>query len=152
MNDPNQEIQFDYAGPVLDGSGGQIYILVTTDRYSKHPSSMLIKTTGSKNILKFLKDYISIHSIPDSILTDQYSGFKNNAVNCFCVSKGIKHILCPVGDHRGCGLVEKPIQTIKRKLGKMQLEKNSNSIESALQTIMKDIRINIKQRQKFPAI
>ena len=125
-----------------DRSGGQIYILVTIDCYSKHPSVMLTRTTGAKNISKVLKDYISIHSIPKSIRTDQYSGFKNNAVKSFCVSKGSKHILCPVGDHRGCGLVERTIQPIKRKLGVMQLEKNPTSIESALKTLIEDIIIN----------
>ena len=74
--------------------------------------------------------------------TNQYSGFKNNAVKSFCVSKGIKHIFCPLGDHLGCGLVERTIQTIKKKLGVMQLEKNSESIEFALKIIIEDIRIN----------
>ena len=50
--------------------------------------------------------------------------------NFFCVAKGIKHIFCAVGDHRGCGLVERIIQTIKRKLGVMQLEENSENIEN----------------------
>ena len=74
--------------------------------------------------------------------TNQYSGFKNNAVKSFCVSKGIKYIFCPLGGHLGYGLVERTIQTIKRKLGVMQLEKNSESIEFALKTIIEDIRIN----------
>ena len=137
-----KKIQLDYAGPHSDGGGGQIYFLVTIGRYSNYPSVMLTRTTGAKKILKFLKDYITILSIPNSVRTDQYSGYKNNAVKSFCVSKGIKHIYCPLGDHRVCDLVEKTIQTIKRKLGVMQLEKNSESIETALKIISEDIRIN----------
>ena len=142
LNESNQKIQLDYAGPHSDGGGGQIYFLVTIGRYSNYPSVMLTRTTGAKKILKFLKDYITILSIPNSVRTDQYSGYKNNAVKSFCVSKGIKHIYCPLGDHRVCDLVEKTIQTIKRKLGVMQLEKNSESIETALKIISEDIRIN----------
>ena len=109
---------------------GPIYILVAIDRYSKYPSVLLTRSTGTKKILKFLKDYVTNHSIPKSIRTDQHSGFKNNAVKLFCVAKGIKHISCAVGDHRGCVLVERIIQTIKRKLGVMQLEENSENIEN----------------------
>ena len=43
----NQEIQLDYAGPLSDGSRGQIYILVAIDRYSKFSSNLLTKTTGA---------------------------------------------------------------------------------------------------------
>ena len=43
-------------------------------------------------------------------------------------------------DHRGCGLVEKTIQTFKRKLGAIQLEENCPSIQDALKSIIYDIR------------
>ena len=36
---------------------------------------------------------------------------------------------CPVGDHRGCGLVERTIQTIKRRLGVMLFEENVKLIK-----------------------
>ena len=142
LNEPSREIQLDYAGLLSDGAGGQIYILVAIDRYSKYTSVMLTRKTGAKKILKFLKDYINIHSIPKSIRTYQFSSFKNKAVNFFCISKGIKHIFCPVGDHRYVGRVGRTIQTIKGILGVMQLEKNSEIIVIALKTIIEDIRIN----------
>ena len=41
----------------------------------------------------------------------------------FCLENNIEQKFCPVVDHRGCGLVERTIQTIKKRLGVMLLEK-----------------------------
>ena len=80
LSGPNEELQLDYAGPLLDSNGNSIYILVAIDRYSKYPSAMITRSTGGRKINKFLKSYIQQHSIPKSIKTDQYSGFKNKLV------------------------------------------------------------------------
>ena len=117
LSGPNEELQFDYAGALLDSDGNSIYILVAIDRYSKHPSPMITRSTGGRKIIKFLKTYIQQHSIPKPIKTDHYSGFKNKLVQAFCKDKKIAQYFCPVGDHRGCGLVERSIQTVKRQLG-----------------------------------
>ena len=94
LNAPNEELQLDNAGPLSDGVGNQIHILVAIDRYSKYPSAMLFKTTGANEVLKFLENYIFTHGIPKAIRTDQYSGFKNKTVDQFCKSKGINHVFC----------------------------------------------------------
>ena len=77
---------------------------------------------GGKSTIKFLRPYIDTHKIPESIRTDQFSVFKGKAMNKFCVENNIKQKFCPVGDHRECGLVERTIQTIKKRQGVMLLE------------------------------
>ena len=67
---PNEELQMDFAGPLLDSKEKKLYILVVIDRYSKFPSSLITKTTGGEKIIKFLKGYIQQHSIPKAIRTD----------------------------------------------------------------------------------
>ena len=141
LSGPNEEIQLDYAGPLLDSNGNSIYILVAVDRYSKHPSAMITRSTGGRKIIKFLKSYLQQHSIPKSIKTDQYSGFKNKVVQAFCKDKNIAQCFCPVGDHRGCGLVERPIQTIKRRLGASRLSSDFSNVQDTLRNIIEDIRI-----------
>ena len=54
----------------------------------------------------------------------------------------IEQKFCPVGDHRGCGLVEQTIQTIKRRLDVMLLEENKRSIKLCLKTKIRDLRWN----------
>ena len=84
-----------------------------------------------KTSVKFLRTYIYIyiyiyiatHGIPESIRTDQFSGFKGKTMKKFCTEHNIEQKFSPVGDHRGCGLVERTIQTIKRRLGMFLDEK-----------------------------
>ena len=130
---PNQELQLDFAGPILDDKGAKIILLVAIDRFSKFPSVLISKTTGVKKVTNFLDSYIRIHGLPHSIRTDHGSGFKNNLVQEFCSSRGIKHVLSPVGDHRGSGLVERTIQTIKRKLGMTKLDPNFKKLKETIQ-------------------
>ena len=89
--------------------------------------------------MKFLRTYIDTHGIPESIRTDQFSGFKKKTMKKFCVDHIIVHKICPFGDHGGCGLVERTIQTIKRRLGVMLLDENVTSIKLALSTIIRDL-------------
>ena len=109
---PNDELQLDFAGPLQDEKGRKVFILVAVDRFSKFPSALLTKNTGSKNVVKFLEAYKRIYGIPKSIRTDHGSGFKSTLPKEFCKNLGIDHILCPVGDYRDCGLVERTIQTM----------------------------------------
>ena len=118
----------------------KIFLLVAIDRFSKFPSVLITKTTGAKKVIKFLKSHIQFHGLPHSIRTDHGSGFKNDLVQQFCFSRGIKHIFSPVGDHRGSGLVERMIQTIKRKLGTEKLDPNFANFKEVLHRIVEDIR------------
>ena len=61
-------------------------------------------------------------------------------LNNFAKIRGIKHILTAVGDHRSCGLLERSIQTIKRKLGTEKLDPNFKNLKSTSQQILDDIR------------
>ena len=97
LSGPNEELQLDYAGPLLDSDGNSIFILVAIDRYSKYPSAMITRSTGGRKIINFLKTYIQQHIIPKSIKTDQYSGYKNKLVQAFCKDKNIAQYFCPGG-------------------------------------------------------
>ena len=140
LSGPNQELQLDFAGPILEEKGSKIFLLVAIDRFSKFPSVLISKTTGAKKVTKFLDSYIPIHGFPHSIRTDHGSGFKNNLVQKFYSNRGIKHILSLVGDHRGSGLVERSIQTIKRKLDVAKLDPNLKNLKDTIHQILEDIR------------
>ena len=88
--------------------------------------------TGGKSKINFFRTYIDTHGITESIRTDQISGFKGKAIKNFFSENNIEQNFCPVGDHRGCGLVERTIQIIKRRLEVMLLDENVSSIKSAL--------------------
>ena len=90
--------------------------------------------------MKFLKTYIDTHGIPESTRSDKFSGFKGETRKKFCVDHNIVQKFCPVGDHRGCGLMERTIQTIKRRLGVTLLDEKVTSIKFALSTKIQDFR------------
>ena len=102
----------------------------------------LLALTLRKNIiratLRFRVEGEKHTSRPKS---DQYSGF---SVGILFKKNGIKQMFCLVGDHRGCGLVEKCLQAVKRKLDTMQLEPNFTDIQSVVKLIMEDIQ-TVKQ-------
>ena len=114
--------------------------MVAIDQFSKFPSVLISKTTGAKKVFKFFDSYFRIHGLPHSIMTDHSSGFKNNLVQEFCSIRGIKHVLSPVGDHRGSALVERTIQTIKRKLGVAKLDPNFYKLNERIQQLLEDVR------------
>ena len=151
LSQSGQEVQLDYAGTLEDYKGKKIYLLTAIYRFSKFPSVKVTKSTVEKSTIKFLRSYIDTHGIPESIKTDHLSGFKGTAMKKLCLENNIEQKFCPVGDHRGCGLVERTIQTIKRRLGVMLLEENVKSIKLCLSMIIRDMRwIKQKTIQKSP--
>ena len=142
LTQPGQEVQLDYAGPIENQKRKKIYLLVAIDRFSKFPSVKVTKSTSGKSTVKFLRSYIDTHGVPESIRSDQFSGFKGKTLKKFCSELNIEQKFCPVGDHRGWGLVERTIQTIKRRLGVMMLDENNKSIKLCLSIIMRDLRWN----------
>ena len=56
------------------------------------------------------------------------------------MTKTVLKIL-PVGNHSGCGLVERSIQTIERRLGASRLNPDFSSVHERLRHIIEDIRV-----------
>ena len=48
LSGPNQELQLDFASPILDEKDNKLFALVAIDRFSKVPSVLITKTTGAK--------------------------------------------------------------------------------------------------------
>ena len=65
VEEPNQKLDLDFAGPLPLTLGTKKYILVCVDRFSKFPSAQITSSTSSKSIIKFLSKYIALHGIRD---------------------------------------------------------------------------------------
>ena len=134
---PNEKLQLDFAGPLQDEKGKRVFIFVTVDCFSKFPSVLLTKNTGSKKVIKFLEAYIRINGIPKFIRTDHGSGFKNALLKLFCKKnwESINYSVQSVTTVAGCGLVERTIQTIKRELGTEAFSPQYKGLNQVLKTI-----------------
>ena len=140
---PNKEIQIDFGGPILDGQGREVYFIACIDRFSKFPTLQLYNNANATNIEHFLTKNIAIQGVPRSIRMDQARCQTGNVIKEFCNRNNIKKIFAPANDHRSIGLVERLIQTVKRRLGCIKLDTNQRpfNIKQSLREIAQELRI-----------
>ena len=136
-SEPNEEIQIDFGGPIIDGQGREIYFLACIDRFSKFPTLKLYNNANGPNIEKFLNKYIVRHGVPRNLRIDQARCLKGNKVQQISDKHDINIIFAPAGDHRAIGLVERLVQTVKRRLGCIKLDPNQTpfNVKQALSQI-----------------
>ena len=114
--EPNQEIQLDFMGPILDNRGREKYVLACIDRFSKFPTVKVVNGPKCHEVLNFLRKYIELHGVPRNIRSDQGTAFTANNYFRFCANKNINIIYSPVDDHRGSGQVERFIRVLRERL------------------------------------
>ena len=92
-----------------------------------------------------------VHGIPRSIRCDQAQAFKAKELDIFCKNKNIKLILAPAGDHRGTGIVERLIQTKKRRLAVLDIDPNwsDTTLANRLANIIENIRLILNTTTKI---
>ena len=103
-------------GPITDEKHKDSYILVSVDRFSRYPHAKVYHNCDTDTAIEYLEKYIKFHGIPRNIRCDQAQAFKSRHFEIFCNNHNIKLILAQAGDHRANGMIERLIQTIKRRL------------------------------------
>ena len=58
--EPNDEIQIDFGGPILNEKGIEQYFITSVDRYSKYPTAEIVNNASGTNVIIFLNNYIFI--------------------------------------------------------------------------------------------
>ena len=141
--EPNEEIQINFGGPIVVGQGRKIYFLACIERFSKFPSLKLYNNANAINVEHFLNKYMSIHGVPRSIRMDQARCQKGNIIRDLCSRNNMRIIFAPANDHRSIGLVERLIQTVKRRLGCIKLDPKQHpfNIKQSLRQIAQELRI-----------
>ena len=125
-SEPNEEIQLDFSGAINDEKGNEKYLLVAVDRFSKFVTIACTKSTTTKTLMKFVRQYVNLHGVPRRIRADQGSCFISKIFEDWCEDKNIEFIKAPVDDHRAIGLVERTIQTIRNRLACLKVEKGAD--------------------------
>ena len=124
LSEPNEEIQLDFAGPIIGtkSPNNEHYILAAVDRFSRYPSAVVHTKSNTQTAIEFLNQYCTFQGIPRSIRCDQAQAFKSRAIEVYCKDKNIKLIFSPTHDHYASGIVERLIQTLKRRLATMNID------------------------------
>ena len=93
--------------------------------------------------MEYLENYCKLHGIPRSKRCDQAQAFNEQEFELFSKIKNIKLIKAPAGEHRGAGLVERSIQTIKRRLAVFDIDPNWSTATLAhrVANIIESIRL-----------
>ena len=142
-SEPNDEIQIDFGGPILNEKGIEQYFITSIDRYSKYPTAEIVNKASGQKVIKFLNNYIYHHGVPRTIRLDQARCFTGKKFKTFCTENNITPIYAPANDHRAIGLVERIIQTIKRQLSCMKSQLNNKfNLENSLKAIIQQLRIS----------
>ena len=150
--EPNEEIQIDFKGPIKNDQNKDIYFLTCIDCYSKYPTVRIFEKANGAIVLKFLRDYAYTHGIPRTIRLDQATCLVGKHVTNYCNENNISIIDAPVGDHRAIGLVERMIQTIKRRLSCMKAEnKDTFSTSKTIKQIVSALRLTKQKTTKITA-
>ena len=115
-NYPNEEISLDFAGPFHNANAKKKYLLVSVDNHSRWPDALFLPNPTTVKVIEFLIEYIAKNGIPEGIRTDPGTVLKSEQFKSFSKEKFIKHVICPVRDHKGNGKVERMIRTINDRL------------------------------------
>ena len=126
-SEPNEKIQIDFGGPVTNEKDRDIHFLACIDRFSKYSTVEVFDKANGPHVIKFLDEYIQIHGVPRYIRLDQARCLIGYKAKNFCKQHNINIITAPANDHRAIGLVERLIQTIKRRLSCMKLDNRNNT-------------------------
>ena len=84
LTEPNEEVQLDFAGPVLDEKHKESYILASVDRYSRYPHAKVYHNCDAETAIEYLNQYIKFHGIPRNIRCDQAQAFKSRQFEIYC--------------------------------------------------------------------
>ena len=65
--EPNERIQLDFGGRLLDKNDKEVYFLVGVDRFSRLTSAKVVTNNKAVTIIKFMQTQIANHGVPQNI-------------------------------------------------------------------------------------
>ena len=122
---PNDKIYIDLVGRFPQRSQeGYFYILNILDAFSKHLTSIPIRTNHSDLILeKLTSQYFHIYGFCKELVSDNAPEFTSKVFTDFFTKIGIKHTLIPAYHPRSNGAIERVQKTVKNYLSKLTHER-----------------------------
>ncbi|XP_043263615.1 uncharacterized protein LOC122403885 [Colletes gigas] len=77
------------------------------------------KSTGSQEVIRFLREYFRAYSRPERVITDRGTAFTSSGFKDFLETEGIGHILIAVGTPRANGQIERFNRVITPMIAKL---------------------------------
>ena len=127
---PWQRIHLDHAGP----SKGH-WFLVAYDSYSKWIDVHVVTSTSSVVTIEKLRRMFATHGLPETIVTDNGTGFTSSEFEAFMNKNGITHVTSAPYHPSSNGPAERSVQTVKKALMKLDGEENC-SLETKVSRLL----------------
>ena len=129
---PWARLHLDFAGPFQ----GKIF-LVMIDAHSKWIEAVCTSTMSSTVVIDELRTAFAKFGLPETIVTDNGSGFTSQEFEEFLKKNGIKHTTSAPYHPASNGLAERAVQILKRGLKK----ETTGSIKTRLAKVLMSYRI-----------
>ena len=112
---PWSRLHLDFAGPFQ----GKTF-LVLIDAHSKWIEASVTASTSSNIVIEELRTVFAKFGLPETIVTNNGTGFVSQEFKAFLRKNGIKHIITSAPYHPASnGLAERAVQVVKRGLKKV---------------------------------
>lgn len=112
---PWSRIHIDWAGPYKNK-----YFLIRVDAYSRWPEVFVVNNTTSATAIRLLRSVFATHGLCEVLVSDNGTSFTSNDMQNFLKANNIRHVTTAPYHPATNGLAERMVQTIKRKLNKME--------------------------------
>ncbi|CAO4382312.1 unnamed protein product [Caenorhabditis nigoni] len=114
---PFQRVHVDVMGPLPETIHGNRLIIVATDAFSKFAVARAIRDQTAETTIKFLiENLVSVHGIPEEIVSDQGRNFISKTFEKICEILEMKHSMSPAYHHQTNGAVERLNRTLEEML------------------------------------
>lgn len=126
-NSPEHDIQID----IMDMSRwskwnkGIKYILVIIDVFTRKGYAYPLKKKAITNVVEAMKEFFKNEFVPETIVSDSDRSFTGKAFQDLMRKHNIVHRTVAIGDHNALGVIDRFIQTLKKKII-LDLERNQS--------------------------
>ena len=111
---PWARLHLDFAGPFQ----GKLF-LIMIDAHSKWIEAVCTSSTSSTVVIEELRTVFSSFGLPETIVTDNGSGFTSGEFKEFLRGNGVRHITSAPYHPASNGLAERAVQIVKKGLKKV---------------------------------
>ena len=116
---PWQKLHADFKGPI----GGQYYLHIVVDQYSKYPEVDVVSSTSFTKLKPVLDRIFATHGYPETMTADNGPPYPSSEMKQYAKEKGFR--LTPVSpkDPRGNGFVENFVKNMCKLIHTSMVEK-----------------------------
>ena len=126
---PRARLHIDFAGPFQNKT-----FLVVVDAHSKWVEAMVVSSTSSTAVITELRTLFARFGIPETIVSDNGTGFTSREFKDFVNANGIKHVTSALYHPSTNGLAERAVQILKQGLKKVKNGSMEDRIAKVLMT------------------